>query len=179
MSDFSIVAPPSSEPISQTEAAAYLKLEQSEDAPLVASLIGSAREACETYTGQALIQRDVKLKAVQQGLHFYLKGRPLVTLLSASWQSGTDEIGLDATSLETGEHLGRSFVELPTVTVGARVTVEYRIGLGADWNGVPEALRLGMLRLIAHQYETRSSPGIDPLPGAVTALWQPYKEVRI
>ncbi|MEO0412954.1 MAG: hypothetical protein AAF221_14065 [Pseudomonadota bacterium] len=179
MSEFSILSPPAHEPVSQSEAAGYLKLEQEDDADLIAGLIRSGREACELYTGQALLYRDVKLTAVHQGQRFFLRGLPVVTLLAASWTMGEAETALEVAQLATCEQLGRTYVDLPGVPIGARVSVSYRLGLGADWNSVPETLRLGILRLIAHQYENRSKPALATLPGAVTALWQPYRQVHL
>lgn len=179
MSELSIVSPPAHEPVSQSETLGYLKLEQDEDSDLIASLIRSAREACELYTGQALLYRDVQLTAVHQGQRFFLRGSPVAALLAASWSIGDVETAFDVAALVTAQQRGRTYVDLPGVPIGARVSVTYRLGLGADWNSVPESLRLGILRLIAHHYENRSKPAIGTLPGAVTALWQPYRQVHL
>lgn len=179
MGQFTVVTPPAHEPVSLNEVATYLKLDEAYDADLLARLVSSAREACELFTGQAMIHRDVSFEAVHQGTRFFLRGEPVAKLLETSWTLGTDETTLNVADLVRGIHAGRSYVELPHVPIGADVRVAYRLGMSADWNGVPETLRLGLLRLVAHQYENRSQPGIVALPGAVTALWQPYRQVRL
>jgi hypothetical protein len=50
--------------------------------------------------------------------------------------------------------------------------------LAIDPNGVPEPLRQGILRLITHLFATRDGTGGEP-PAAVTALWRPYRRMRL
>ncbi|MEM1019629.1 MAG: hypothetical protein ACFBZ9_06120 [Sphingomonadales bacterium] len=176
---YSVIAAPTAEPISLAEAVAYLKLEHGEEDAFVAALIRSAREACELFTGLALITRDMRAKAVHQGTRFYLQGAPIQKLLAVSASLGADTHELDVAELTVETAAGRSYIEISSPQTGSTVSVDYRVGLGSDWNAVPETLRQGMLRLIAHQYDNRSETGLSALPGAVTALWQPFRQVRL
>ena len=47
-----------------------------------------------------------------------------------------------------------------------------------DENGVPEPIRQGVLRLVAHLFTVRDGDGGEP-PAAVTALWRPYRRMRL
>jgi hypothetical protein len=47
-----------------------------------------------------------------------------------------------------------------------------------DENGVPEPIRQGVLRLIAHLFTSRDGTDGEP-PAAVTALWRPYRRMRL
>jgi hypothetical protein len=47
-----------------------------------------------------------------------------------------------------------------------------------DENGVPEPIRQGVLRLVAHMFTDRDGDGGEP-PAAVTALWRPYRRLRL
>jgi hypothetical protein len=50
-------------------------------------------------------------------------------------------------------------------------------GLAVSANEVPEPIRQGILRLVAHLFTARDGTG-DP-PAAVTALWRPYRRMRL
>ena len=43
---------------------------------------------------------------------------------------------------------------------------------------LPEPVRHGLMRLAAHMYASRDSALSEP-PAAVTALWRPYRRVRL
>jgi uncharacterized phiE125 gp8 family phage protein len=51
-------------------------------------------------------------------------------------------------------------------------------GIAEDENGVPEPIRQGVLKLVAHLFAARDSEGGEP-PAAVTALWRPYRRLRL
>ena len=46
-------------------------------------------------------------------------------------------------------------------------------GIALEQNGVPEPIRQGVLRLVAHLFAARDGGDGAP-PAAVTALWRPY-----
>ena len=60
-----------------------------------------------------------------------------------------------------------------------RLRVSYRAGMAADPNGVPEALRHGIVRLAAHIICDAAGPGDAGPPAAVTALWRPWRRLRL
>jgi uncharacterized phiE125 gp8 family phage protein len=62
-------------------------------------------------------------------------------------------------------------------STAARVAVE--AGLAEDWNGVPEPLRQGIVRLTAHLYAHRDAAGDAGPPAAVAALWRPWRRMRL
>jgi uncharacterized phiE125 gp8 family phage protein len=57
--------------------------------------------------------------------------------------------------------------------------VHYRAGLAAGWNGVAEPLRQGVVRMAAHLYAHRDAADGRGPPAAVTALWLPYRRLRL
>jgi uncharacterized phiE125 gp8 family phage protein len=77
--------------------------------------------------------------------------------------------------IDTG---GEGWVRLRGAVVGRRLRVSYRAGLAADWNGVPEMLRHGIIRLAAAYYLRRGEPDEAEMPAAVTALWRPWRRLR-
>lgn len=174
-----MLKPPAAEPISLAELHSYLKLEDDADAARLASLVRTAREACELFLGIALIERQVRLRTTLSGPRFYLSGGPVRRLDALSHFIGADESVLDPASYPLCKGPVRVYLDLSSVPVGRVIQADYTLGLGPDWNAVPEAIRQGIMRLAAHQYEHRSNPAVAALPNAVTALWQPYRMVRI
>ena len=63
----------------------------------------------------------------------------------------------------------------PTV----KFVATYSAGLAADWNGIPEPLRLGIVRLVSHFYSHRDAPDAGGVPAAVAALWRPWRRMRL
>jgi hypothetical protein len=52
-------------------------------------------------------------------------------------------------------------------------------GKAADWNGIQEPLRQGIVRMAAHLYTHRDGEDGRGPPAAVTALWLPYRRLRL
>ena len=74
---------------------------------------------------------------------------------------------------------GEGWVRLLRAVGEKRVRVSYQAGMAADPNGLPEALRHGIVRLAAHLYTHRDRPEGSGLPAAVTALWRPWRRLRL
>jgi len=55
------------------------------------------------------------------------------------------------------------------------VTVE--AGLAADWPSLPAPLRQGVAMLAAYLFDSRDGAGAPP--AAVTALWRPFRRMRL
>ena len=78
MAGLEIVSAPSSEPIAQSVAKTFLKVDTSDDDTLITELIKTARQFCEEYTGRALITQTLKLsldgfvedeRSIKEGLY--------------------------------------------------------------------------------------------------------------
>jgi uncharacterized phiE125 gp8 family phage protein len=74
---------------------------------------------------------------------------------------------------------GDGWVRVTEAIDGKRVRVGFTAGLATEWSEVPEPLRQGVVRLAAHLYTHRAaSDGAGP-PAAVTALWRPWRRMRL
>jgi uncharacterized phiE125 gp8 family phage protein len=73
---------------------------------------------------------------------------------------------------------GDGWVRITDPGVATRVRASGTAGLASDENEVPEPIRQGVLRLVAHLFTARDGEGGDP-PAAVTALWRPYRRMRL
>jgi uncharacterized phiE125 gp8 family phage protein len=74
---------------------------------------------------------------------------------------------------------GVGWVRVMAPGAAGRVRVTYEAGLAADWEFLPEPLRLGAVRLATHLFTHRDDPRDGPPPGAVAALWRPWRQVQL
>lgn len=171
---------PGLEPVSLVEAKAWLRVEHSAEDALIAGLIRTARTLCEAFTRQALIARGIRETVAARGDWQRLGVTPVraITAVTALDGSPADraETDIDAN--------GDGWVRVrPSTLLGMsgfdQVRVTYSAGLASDWNGVAEPLRQGIIRLVAHLYATRDGTGEAGPPAAVSALWRPWRRMRL
>ncbi|WP_395329957.1 hypothetical protein WBP06_16605 [Novosphingobium sp. BL-8H] len=156
-----------------------------DDAPLSA-LLASALDIFEAFTGQMPFTADCEEVVAAHAGWNPLSTRPVqaITTLSAIAADGT-RAALPAGAYEVdlgADGSGRVRLPLSVLTpAGAtRVAVRFTAGLAPDWDGLPDALRHGMIRLAAHQHRAREGDGASPLPPAsVCALWRPWRRMRL
>ena len=157
-------APPV-EPVSLAEAKAHLRLELSDDDALVSALIQSAREACERFTGRALVERELTLtldawpavdadyaEGWAEGPSIATERRwielprpPLRNVESVTLYDDSDAGTLWTatnyfvdTASEPGRLVARSGASLPSATRAANgIEIVYRAGYAADESGSP------------------------------------------
>ena len=55
--------------------------------------------------------------------------------------------------------------------------VTFTAGLASGWAALPAPLRQGVAMLAAHLFTDRA--GSAPVPAAVSALWRPFRTVRL
>ena len=165
--------------VTMSEAQAYVRIETGEEEALLAGLIRTASALCEAFLGQVVIAREFTADLPATGKWERLSPGPVqsVTLVET-----VDAAGLAMPVPSTGyaidiDAAGDGWVRV----VGAdasRVRVTGSAGMALDENGVPEPIRQGVLRLVAHLFAARDGDGGEP-PAAVTALWRPYRRMRL
>jgi len=139
------------EPLSVSEAESFLRLDNTPDTGLLATIIRGVRRGAEKYTGRLFIRRQVTLTWRE----FYGRSRLLYPPLDAS--SVTVEVK------EDGSFRSVSDVEVDgkEVSVGANtVDSPARITYQAGFERLPPSLRLQMLHDIRATYDHR-----DPMTG--------------
>lgn len=184
---------PAAEPVSVNEARAYLRIEGTEDDAGLAGFLKVARELCEAFTGQVLVAtRFSEVKPFEAthdsrvpwsaGRCMRLSKAPLRQIMSATL-IGRDgaRTALGPQDFDIAENArGQTLLRMTFLPpAGASLEVDYWAGMGGDWNGVPEALRQGILRLAAHLYAHRDRPDDTGPPLAVAALWRPFRLGRL
>ena len=166
-------------PVTIAEGQAYLRIETGEEEALLAGLLRSATALCEAFTGQCLIVRTVRETLPPGGAWQRLRATPVRAIESvAELAADGAELPLEPASFAIDiDRNGDGWVRL--LSGGPKtVQVTYSAGMGLDGNGVPEPLRQGILRLAAHLFNSRDGEGSEP-PAAVTALWRPYRRMRL
>jgi uncharacterized phiE125 gp8 family phage protein len=171
---------PGEAPVSLNEARGWLRLGAGIDDAVVAGLIRAAANICESFVGQWLMVRAAEeLLPVVAG-EMRLSARPAVgvddvTLIAAG--------GAESEMAEAGWRLriapdGTGWLTIEGADGAAKVRVRYRAGMAADANGIPEAVRHGILRMMQHLHDARDGEGGAP-PAMIAALWQPWRRVGL
>lgn len=178
-----VVDGPTAEPVGLGEAKAWLKLETDDEDALVAGLIRSAREYCEAFVGQVLIAtRFLQTVKEQPAAAIPLARTPLRAIVGVSIRRNDgvlQPVVGGAYALNEFDDGAASLRVTAPVGSGESVEIDYWAGMAANWNGVPEALRQGILRLVAHLHAHRDAPDEAGPPLAVAALWRPYRRMRL
>ena len=163
--------------VSIAEAQAYARVETGEEEALLAGLVRSATALCEAFTGQVLVTRpfEERVEATGEWRRLALCPVQVIDSVQAVTIDGTvTPLASDAYAIDIDSR-GDGWVRSG---VSGTLLVSGRAGLAEDSNGIPEPLRQGILRLVAHLFATRDGQSGEP-PAAVTALWRPYRRMRL
>lgn len=161
--------------VTMSEAQAFTRVETGEEEALLAGLVRSASALCEAFLGQVIIARPFEEELPARGEWQKLKVAPVRSI---------DEVSLDEVPVAAGAYgididsEGTGWVRLTDAAKTGRVRVTGTAGLALSQNGVPEPVRQGVLRLVSHLFAGRDGDGGD-IPAAVTALWRPYRRMRL
>jgi uncharacterized phiE125 gp8 family phage protein len=166
--------------VSLSEAQAYVRIETGEEEALVAGLIRSASALCEAFINQVVVARPFTLQLPASGCWERLATTPVraITQVLGLDGSGTEvPLAADAYTVDI-DFNGDGWVRTSGASGVAVVQVGGTAGMADDENGVPEPIRQGVLRLVSHLFTSRDGEGGD-IPAAVTALWRPFRRMRI
>jgi uncharacterized phiE125 gp8 family phage protein len=168
-------------PIALAELKAFLRVTVSDEDALLAGLARGAADMCEAFTGRALIGRAVEEVLTASAAWARLGAAPVLSIEGVAALGEDDE----ASPLAAGafaidiDAAGDGWVRVPDAGGAKRVLVSYHAGMAADPNGLPETLRHGIVRLAAHLYTNRDQADQAVPPAAVTALWRPWRRLRL
>jgi uncharacterized phiE125 gp8 family phage protein len=166
--------------VTLNEAQAYVRIETGEEEPLVAGLIRTASALCEAFINQIVVARPFEQDLPASGAWERLSVTPvrsITEVASVDTLGATNPLASDAYSIDI-DFAGDGWVRLSSGIPEGRVRVVGTAGIADNENGVPEPIRQGVLRLVAHLFTVRDGEGGEP-PAAVTALWRPYRRMRL
>jgi len=166
--------------VTMSEAQAYVRIETGEEEALLAGLIRTASGLCEAFINQVVVARDFELDLPASGNWERL---PITPVRSMTEVAAVDADGLVTPVDSNGYNLdidfaGDGWVRLSQSVDASRLRISGRAGMAEDENGVPEPVRQGVLRLVAHLFTARDGENGEA-PAAVTALWRPYRRMRL
>jgi uncharacterized phiE125 gp8 family phage protein len=185
------LTPPAVEPVSLTEAKAYLRVEIDDDDDLVLGLITAARVYCESYTKSQFITATYKLildqfPVVSSGFTYVgpqlrLPLPPLQSVTTVQYldmDGNLQNLNTDLYTIDTDSKPGRIvpvyYQPFPvTRPQPAVVQVTFVAGYGDNGTTVPESVKTAIKLLVNHYYRNReavSSNGLQPVPLAVDSL---------
>lgn len=168
-------------PVTLAEVKAFLRIGTGEEDTLLGALVRSASEMCESFTGRSLVTRDVRETLPATSAWTRLGAAPVRSIegLEALDDAGDGApLPAEAYAIDI-DAAGDGWVRVLHVEGAKKVRVSYAAGMAADGQGLPEALRHGVVRLVAHLYTYRDrEDGAGP-PTAVTALWRPWRRLSL
>jgi uncharacterized phiE125 gp8 family phage protein len=168
-------AEPTDAIVTLTEAQAYARVETGEEEALLAGLVRTASGLCEAFLGQVVIARPFTERVQASGDWQRLRVAPVRSIEAIT----VDSIAILASAYSTDiDSNGCGWVRLVNPQAGAIVEVSGTAGMASGQNEVPEPIRQGVLRLAAHLFAARDGEGGE-VPAAVTALWRPYRRMRL
>ena len=162
----------------------FLRVERADEDGLIGGLLGAAAELCEGFTGQALLARGFAETMPASRAWQRLGRTPVraITLVEALPAQGPPQpLPIAAYAIDIDAN-GDGWVRLTAPGEARRIRVGYEAGVAGAWADLPAALKHGIVRLAAHFYANRVAEGTrrgDSPPAAVTALWRPYRRMRL
>lgn len=175
---------PGDSPVSLNEARGWLRMGAVVDDAVVAQLLRAATSVCEAFIGQWLVIRSGAEILTLRGGAVRLTVRPVVavddvTLLAAAGGETALDTGAYRLSVAP-DGAGRLTIDDPGDAPGNadRVRVTYRAGIAEGGDGVPEAIRQGIVRMTQHLYDARDGADAAP-PAVIAALWQPWRRLTL
>lgn len=179
-----VTSAPAAEPITSTEAKAYLRVDHSADDTLIADLTKAARVVVEEHLRRSLVTqtRRATYDAREAAPPFVLPYGPVSSITSVeTWDTATDAwVAADTSSytlsqdrvFASEEPGAASWPDVDRDADALRVT--YVAGYGA-YTAVPDNVRAAV-RLVLLDFYERRAPG--PLGDGVRMLLAPYVNHR-
>jgi uncharacterized phiE125 gp8 family phage protein len=177
-----IVTPAALPPAALAELKQWLGITTAlDDAPL-AVLLRAGITMCEAFTGTMPIACTCEEVLPLGGGWQALATRPILSIgdvFGVAADGTRFALPVDTYAIELdADGGGRVRVTEPGEAV--RIAVRFTAGLAETWETLPDALRHGVVRLAAHQHRERETSGAGPIPpAAITALWRPWRRMRV
>lgn len=157
------------------EAQAFARIETGDEEALLAALVRTASGLCEAFLGQVVIERAFAEQLPASTQWQKLEVAPVRSISAVSIDGAPAPPTAFATDVDSS---GQGWIRLTGGAISGIVEVSGTAGMASGQNDVPEAIRHGVLRLVAHLFAGRDGDGGE-IPSAVSALWRPYRRMRL
>jgi len=184
------LAPPEMEPVTLAEARQFLRLDQTEEDDLLATLITAARLMIEAAAGRCLVEQPWRIVLDRWPANAEIR-LPLSPLMRIQAARVYDVLGSAQPVAEATLTLDR-VADPPLIRVTGEVPeigrahgaieIDIVVGFGATAAAVPAPLRQAVLRLAARWFEERgdvASRDAQALPRAIASLVAPFRRGRL
>lgn len=178
--------PPTTEPLTLTEAKAHCRIDHTDDDTLLGLYIGAARADVETFTGRQLVTAtwDYTLAAFPASRCLVLPRPPLASVTHIKYldsNGDTQTVSADDYTVFTDTEPG--YVELDhgeswpsTYSASNAVQIRFIAGYGVE-SVVPDLLKAALGLLVEHLYENREPVAIGVAVASIPLtvehiLWQ-------
>ena len=168
-------------PVAVSDVKTHSRIVGSSEDTYIQSLIRTAEEHAESYTGRALLNATYKFYLDRFPPMIVLPKTPLVSLTSIKYIDDDGEEQTLASSRYKLHNLERPFIleahgtNWPSTRVDMQaVTVEFVAGYGTGASDIPEGLRHALLFHVAHLFENREpellGSIVSSIPNTLEAL---------
>jgi uncharacterized phiE125 gp8 family phage protein len=163
------------------DAKSYLRIEGDDDDDGVSALLGAAGGVAEGFLAQAILIRTFEetIPAVNQWRR--LARTPVRTITSVQGlpaEGAAFSLPVSAYAIDIDAD-GDGWVRVSNPGAASRVIVTYQAGISPAWTGLPDMIRQGIVRLVAHLHAHRDVRDDRGAPIAVAALWRPWRRMRL
>ena len=183
-----IVVPPSAEPVSLSEAKAFLRVEHGDDDAVISALIAAARGHVEALTRRALMLQTWRFvrDAWPADGRIVLRSGPLRSVIAARlFDAAGNASALDVQRFVVdvaADAVVSPGWALPAPGRGyAGIELDVELGYGPLASDVPAPLRQALRMLVAHWYDNRGAvaSGATLLPAGAAVLIAPYRALSL
>jgi uncharacterized phiE125 gp8 family phage protein len=167
--------------ITTQEAKAYLRIETDIEDELIAGLILVATGLCEAFTGQALVVREFREIVPARPDWRRLARTPVRAIGGVEGlpaEGAAFALPVDGYAVDIDAN-GDGWVRVLQPGAAGRAIVTYDAGMAEAAAEVPEPMRQGIVRLVAHMFAYRDAADEGRPPAMVAALWRPWRRVRL
>lgn len=177
---------PAAEPVTLSEAKAWLRLDTNDEDDLVTALIASARAAIEAHLRRVLMAQTWRLvlDAWPQGNVLHLPFAPLISISAIRVFDAADiaqVIATASTRLDAASDPARLvFITAPPTPARSLngIEVDAVCGYGNTASDVPAPIRQALKMLIAQLYENRGDAAGE-WPASIIAVLAPFRRMRL
>lgn len=163
------------------EVKTYLRIDGDAEDSALAAMIATAVEQCEAYVGMAVLQRAMTEIVVPGAAWQILTPAPvrvMSTVATLAISGATTAVAASAYELDIDTD-GRGRIRFLAPVAEKRVVVGVEAGMATSWAGLPESLRHGIVRLVAHYHMFRDRADELGPPAAVAALWRGSRRMHL